>query len=100
MVTSEELLKLAVKGVGAGLSGWVNAQVSRIVPAVGAWGSFVVGAALYAFGERAHEYLKDLGEGMLIASIGQIVARYVSTAAAATAAATTAPTIQTVTVLQ
>jgi hypothetical protein len=87
-----EWLDLLVKAIGAALKGWVNAQLSKFLPALGEWGALIVGALLYWKGGDFHAQLKNLGEGLLIASVAQLAARYIpGVAPAPTAAAAPAP---------
>lgn len=74
----EELIHLLIKGVAAGAKSWVSAQVSKFIPGIGDWGVLVVGAILYWKGGDYHWALKDVGEGLIIASIAQLASRYIS----------------------
>jgi len=69
----EELIDLAVMGIGAGAKGTVTGYLSGVLPGVSEdILAIVAGGALYYFGGRLHPLVSKFGAGVLIAGIGQL----------------------------
>ena len=88
-MAEEEFIDLLIMGLGAGLKGAIAGWISKFVPGLGEWGGLLAGAGLYYFGDRIHEKVKTFGKGVLIAAIGQLVAKYVPTLTGTTTTTTT-----------
>ncbi|MEM2185293.1 MAG: hypothetical protein QXS74_09670 [Nitrososphaeria archaeon] len=69
-------MDLAIMGIGAGFKGWLEGQLNKYFPALGEWSGLVGGLLISYFGDRIHPYVTLFGKGVLIAAIGQLVARY------------------------
>lgn len=92
----DEWMDLALMGLGAGLKGTVTGLIGRFLPSLSAdIGGIVAGGLMYEFGDRVHPFVQKIGAGILIASIGGLVAGMVPSlggAPAASAGTTTTAT--------
>ncbi|MDI6905670.1 MAG: hypothetical protein QMD13_09360 [Candidatus Bathyarchaeia archaeon] len=69
----EDMIDLAVMGIGAGAKGTVTGWLSKVMPGVSEdIAALIAGGALYWFGDRIHPMVKKFGAGVLIAGIGQL----------------------------
>lgn len=71
----EPIFDLLIMGVGAGLSGTIGGLVNRYIPGVPPGvGGVLAGGAMWMAGGRIHPMAKKFGAGILIASIGTLIA--------------------------
>lgn len=67
----EEIMDLAVMGIGAGASGAITGYLKNMMPGVSEdILAIIAGGGLYLFGGRVHPLVQKVGAGMLIQGIG------------------------------
>ena len=71
------IMKIVTYGAGAGLSGLIGQQVSKIGVIPSNLAEPVAGLAMVMFGRKIHPIVKDLGVGILIKEVGDLIEKNV-----------------------
>lgn len=72
-----ELTTLLMMFLGAGTKHAIGGLIGRFVPIPREFVPALVGAGLHFFGDRVHPLAKAYGTGLFVASVGELIARYV-----------------------
>lgn len=71
------IMKIVTYGIGAGVSGLVGSQVRKFIPQISNFAEIGGGLAMIILGKKIHPIVKDIGIGILIKEVGDLVEKQV-----------------------